>query len=190
MDVFKAIKERRSCRKFVPDAVSEDVIEKILDAAIWAPSPANNQPWEFIVITNQDIKQQIHDQSMACKKQLYEESGWSWIDKYQVGFLLEAPVIIAIIGDPEKTGAHKFLEGTETIYQHACAAAVQNILLAAHAQGLGSLWFSLFDRETMKKTLGIDPAREPLALVCIGKAAGSPSPPPRKEVREKTRYLR
>jgi nitroreductase len=190
MDVYTAIKGRRSCRKYLPDAVSEDAIEKILEAAAWAPSPANNQPWEFVVITNQDIKKKIHEESVACKKALYEKSGWTWVDKYQTGFLLEAPVIIAIIGDPEKTGAHKFLEGTETVYQHGCAAAIQNMLLIAHEQGLGSLWFTLFDRGAMKKTLGIDPAKEPLALVCLGKAADSPMQTPRKSVKEKTRHIR
>jgi nitroreductase len=189
MDVFTAIKERRSCRKFLPDAVSEEAIEKILEAAIWAPSPANNQPWEFVVITNQDIKKKIHAESVECKKALYEKSGWAWVDKYQAGFLLEAPVIVAIIGDPVKTGLHKFLEGTETTYQHGCAAAIQNMLLIAHAQGLGSLWFTLFDRGTMKKTLGVDPSKEPLALVCLGKAADSPIQTPRKNVKEMTRHI-
>jgi 5,6-dimethylbenzimidazole synthase len=190
MDVFSAIKERRSCRKFLPDAVGEDLIEKILEAAVWAPSPANNQPWDFIVITSPEIKKRIHEESVECKKNLYEKSGWGWIDKYQAGFLLEAPVLIAVLGDSGKTGAHKFLEGTEDIYQHGCAAAIQNMLLAAHAQGLGSLWFTLFDRQAMRKTLGVDPPREPLALVCIGKAAGSVPQAPRKDAKDKTRYIR
>lgn len=190
MDVFTAIKERRSCRKFLTDAIGEELIEKILEAAVWAPSPANNQPWEFIVITSPDIKKKIHVESLECKRKIYEKSGWGWVDKYQAGFLLEAPVLIAVIGDSEKTGAHKFLEGTEDTYQHGCAAAIQNMLLAAHAQGLGSLWFTLFDRETMRKTLGIEPSREPLALVCIGKTAGSAFQTRRKDAKEKTRYLR
>jgi 5,6-dimethylbenzimidazole synthase len=190
MDIFTAMKERRSCRKFLPDAVSEDLIEKILEAAVWAPSPANNQPWEFIVITSPHIKKKIHEESVVCKKKIYEKSGWGWVDKYQAGFLVEAPVLIAVIGDSEKTGAHKFLEGTEDTYQHACAAAIQNMLLAAHAKGLGSLWFTLFDRQAMKETLGIDPRKVPLALVCIGKAAGTTLQTPRKEAKEKTRYMR
>jgi nitroreductase len=190
MDVFTAIRERRSCRTYLPDAVGEDLIEKILEAAVWAPSPANNQPWEFIIITNPDIKRKIHEESVACKQKLFEKSGWGWIDKYQAGFLLEAPVLIAVIGDSRKTGAHQFLEGTENTYQHGCAAAIQNMLLAAHAQGLGSLWFTLFDRQAMKQTLGIDSPKEPLALVCIGKAAGVAARTPRKEPKEKTRYIR
>jgi nitroreductase len=60
MDVFTAIRERRSCRNFLPDLVDEDAIEKILEAAIWAPSPLNMQGWKFIVITNQEIKEKIY----------------------------------------------------------------------------------------------------------------------------------
>lgn len=190
MEVLTAIKGRRSCRSFLPDSIGEDLIEKILDAAIWAPSSANNQPWEFIVITNHGIKKKIYEDSLSCKKKLYEKSGWKWIDKYQVGFLLEAPVIIAVTGDPEKTGAHKFLEGTETIYQHGCAAAIQNMLLAAHALGLGSLWFTLFVRAIMKETLGIDSSKEPLALICIGKAAGPPIQAHRRGMKEITRFIK
>jgi nitroreductase len=190
MDVLTAIRERRSCRRFLPDAIEEAAIERILEAAVWAPSPANNQPWEFIVVTNPDVKRKIHDDVLACKQKIYEKCGWGWVDKYRVGFLTEAPVLIAVIGDPEKTGAHKFLEGTEDTYQHACAAAIQNMLLAAHAQGLGSLWFTLFDREAVKKTLGVDAAREPLALVCIGKAGGTAFQTPRIGAVEKTRHIR
>jgi len=190
MDVFTAIKERRSCRVFLPDPVSDETIEKILEAAVWAPSPANNQPWEFIVITSSSVKERLWTESEKCKKMLFEKSGWKWIDKYRAGFLLEAPVIIAVIGDPEKTGAHKFLEGTEATYQHGCAAAIQNMLLAAHAEGLGSLWFTLFDRKVIRRILDIEETKEPLALICLGKAAAPSLKTPRMDVKEKTRYVR
>ncbi|MBE9594062.1 MAG: nitroreductase family protein, partial [Proteobacteria bacterium] len=55
MDVFEAIKERRSYRNFLPDSISEEAIEKILEAAIWAPSPLNTQPWEFVIITKDEV---------------------------------------------------------------------------------------------------------------------------------------
>lgn len=189
MEVFTAIKGRRSCRKFLPDTVNEGLVEKILEAAIWAPSSGNSQPWEFIVIKDQNIKKKIHDAFEECKRTLYERSGLAWVDKYQARFLLEAPVIIAVIGDTEKAGIHKFLEGTEANYQHACAAAIQNMLLIAHAEGLGSLWFTLFDPKTMKKTLDLDSSKEPLALICLGKAADSPMQTPRKTAKEKAHYM-
>ena len=156
MGVLKAIKERRSCRKFVTEPISDDLIDKILEAATLAPSAANNQPWEFIVITNNEIKQRIHFESLICKKKIFAMSGWKWVDKYKADFPLEAPVIIAVIGDPKKIGAHQFLKGTETVYQPACAAAIQNMLLVAESMDIGSCWigfakFHFLNEENMKK---------------------------------------
>ena len=139
MDVFTAISGRRSCRKFHPEAVSDADIEKILEAGNWAPSPANQQPWEFVVITNRGIKERIFSESEICKKKLFERSGWKWLEKFPIDFVKEAPVIIAVVGDPKKSGADLFLdEGAGRGYLEGCSAAVQNMMLAAHALGLGS----------------------------------------------------
>jgi len=190
MDIFAAIKERRSCRIFLPDPISKETIEKILEAAVWAPSAANNQPWEFIVILNNDIKKEIFSESERCRKDVFEKSGWKWIDRYRTPFLEEAPVIIAVVGDPQKTGADMFLKEGGLAYHHGCAAAIQNMLLAAHALGLGTLWFTLFDKEPLRKILTIPDEKDPLALICLGKAGADPAQTPRKGVQEKTSYLR
>ena len=138
MDVFTAISGRRSCRKFHPEAVSDTDIEKILEAGNWAPSPANQQPWEFVVITNRGIKERIFSESEICKKKLFERSGWKWLEKFPIDFVKEAPVIIAVVGDPKKSGADLFLdEGAGRGYLEGCSAAVQNMMLAAHALGAG-----------------------------------------------------
>ena len=190
MDVSTAIKERRSCRGFLPTPVADETIEKILEAAVWAPSPMNAQPWEFIVITNQELKEKIYSEAEDCKKSLFEISGWKWLGRYQVDFILSAPVIVAVVGNPEKTGADRFLEGGGMAYQHACAAAIQNMLLTAHALGLGSLWFTLFDFNRMREILGIDPVKVPLALVLIGNAVGQPLQTGRKDAMEQTKHIR
>lgn len=190
MDVFTAIEGRRSCRNFLPEPVSQDTIEKILEAAIWAPSPLNTQPWEFIVITNEEVKKKIFSEAERCRKWAIEKSGWKWLGSYQVDFVQSAPAIIVVIGDPKKTGVDMFQEEGGVGYQHACAAAIQNIHLAAHALGLSSIWFTFFDKKPMREILGIDPAKTPLALVCLGKAGGEISRTPRKDVKEKTTYLR
>lgn len=189
MDVFEAIKGRRSCRKFLPDAIDDSALEKILEAAVWAPSPANNQPWEFIVIRNKDVQKRIYEECDDCKKTLFEKSGWKWVDKYRLDFLHEAPVIVAVIGDPQKTGADMFLEGGGSGYQHACTAAIQNMLLAAHALDLGTLWFTLFDQEITKSILHVNPAKELIALVCLGKPGAESMQTPRTGIQEKTRYV-
>ena len=87
MDIFTAIKERRSCRKFLPESISEEVIEKILEAATWAPSPLNTQPWEFIVVTNNEMKEKIFSEADRCRKWGIEKSGWKWLEKYRLDFL-------------------------------------------------------------------------------------------------------
>jgi 5,6-dimethylbenzimidazole synthase len=192
MDILAAIKERRSCRAFLPEPLPEDAVEQILEAAVWAPSPMNAQPWEFIVISSREIKQKIHAEAEERRKLLEEKSGWKWLGRYQVDFLLSAPVLIAVIGNPGKTGADKFLEGESAgmCYQHACAAAVQNMLLAAHALGLGSLWYTLFDANSIRGILDIDPSKVPLALVCIGKPGGKLLQTARKNALEKTIFVR
>ena len=190
MDVFTAIKERRSCRRFLPEAVDAKLIEQILEAGNWAPSPANQQPWEFIVIRSSDVKDKIIREAEPLKRKLCERSGWKWLDSYRIDFVKEAPVVIAVIGDPKRSGADMFLEeGTGRGYLEACSAVVQNMMLAAHALGLGSLWFTLFEEEWLGKILGLDPGKDPVALVCIGKAAGGPAPAKRKDFKDKTVYM-
>ena len=190
MNVFDAISGRRSCRKFYPEAVSEADIEKILEAGNWAPSPANQQPWEFVVITNSGIKEKIFAASEICKKKLFERSGWKWLEKFPIDFVKEAPAIIAVVGDPKKSGADMFLdEGAGRGYLEGCSAAVQNMMLAAHALGLGSLWFSLFEAAAVRQILGLEAGRDPVALLCLGKPV-SLAATKRKDFREKTAYLR
>jgi nitroreductase len=75
-------------------------------------------------------------------------------------------------------------------YQAACAAAIQNMHLATHALGLGSLWFTLFDKKAIRELLSIAPEKTPLALICLGKPGSSSAPTPRKELKEKTVYIR
>ena len=81
------------------------------------------------------------------------------------------------------------MEGGARGYEHACAAAVQNMMLTAHALGLGSVWFTLFDRDNLKGILNLGSDKVPLALVCLGKPAGNPAPTPRKGFGDKTTYL-
>ena len=190
MDLFEAITERRSCRSFLSDPVDEALVNKIIEAGTWAPSPLNAQPWEFIVITNGAVLKKIYEASEKCKQWAIEESGWKWLEKYNIKFLNSAPVAIAVVGDPKKSGVDIFMEGGGVGYQHACAAAVQNMHLAAHALGLGSLWFTLFERKSLREILDISSEKVPVALVYLGKAAGDPAPAPRKNAEKKTSFIR
>ncbi len=190
MDVFTAIKERRSCRNFSPDPVSEETIEQILEAGIWAPSPLNSQPWQFVVITNEDVKGKIISEADRCRKWAIEASGWGWLEKYKMDFLKSVPVMIVVVGDPKGSGVDQFQEEGSMGYQQACAAAMQNMHLAAHALGLGSLWFTFFDKKPLREILDIDAEKAPLAVICLGKPAGEAQQMGRKELEKKVKYIR
>lgn len=190
MDLFEAIKGRRSCRNYLPEAIDDTVIESILEAGTWAPSPLNTQPWEFVVITSSDVKEKIFSEADSCRKWALEKSGWKWLDSYQVDFLKQAPVVIAVVGDPKKTGVDMFMEEGTVGYQAACAAAIQNIHLVAHSFGLGTLWFTLFDKKALRSILEISDEKTPVALVLLGKPGASPTAMPRKNIKDKTRYIR
>jgi nitroreductase len=190
MDLFTAMKERRSCRNFLPEQVDEATIERLLEAATWAPSPLNSQPWEFIVITNPEVKGKIFSEGERCRKWALGKSGWKWLGSYSIDFLQSVPVIIAVIGDPKKTGLDMFMEEGSMGYQAACAAAIQNMHLSAHALGLSSLWFTLFDKKALREILGVVPEKTPLALICLGKPESLPASTPRKNIKEKAIYIR
>lgn len=190
MELLTAIRERRSCRSFTTEAVDEQTINHLLESAGWAPSPMNAQPWQFIVVTGEGKKMAVFDEADRCRRWAVEKSGWKWLDAYSVEFLKKVPVIIAVVGDPKKTGVDMLQSDGTVGYQHACAAAVQNMLLTAHALGLGSLWFTLFDRTAMRKILEISDDKTPIALVCIGNPERPLAAVPRKNVTLKTVYMR
>lgn len=190
MDLFEAIKGRRSCRNYLSEPIEDTLIESILEAGTWAPSPLNMQPWEFIVITSHDMKEKIYAEAERCRLWALEKSGWKWLDSYYVDFLKKAPVIIAVVGEKKKTGVDMFMEEGMEGYQAGCAAAIQNIHLAAHSFGLGSLWFTLFDKKYLRGILEIGDEKTPVALVLIGKPGAPPTAMPRKGVKDKVRYIR
>jgi len=102
MDLFVAIQERRSCRAFVDEPIPDDIIGQILESAVWAPSPANAQPWEFTVVTSPEKRKEIHAEGERCRQWAIGASGWKWLEKYSLDFLSQAPVIIAVTGNPKK----------------------------------------------------------------------------------------
>jgi 5,6-dimethylbenzimidazole synthase len=190
MDIFTAIKERRSCRSFLIDPIEEAVLEKIIEAGTWAPSPMNAQPWEFIVVTGSQGKEKIYAEGERCRQWALSTSGWKWLDKYRIEFLKTAPALVVVIGDPKKTGVDQFMEDGSAGYQYACAAAVQNMMLAAQALGIGSLWYTLFDKNNLAQILGINPEKKPLSIVCLGKPSGDVPPVGRKPVQDKIAFFR
>lgn len=155
--VFDAISGRRSIRAYLEDRdVEPEKIRRLLEAAMAAPSACNLQPWEFIVVTDKERVRAIK-QSIA-----------RWGD-------YNAPLIIVVCGDPDRIpwdGDHGVLD---------CAAAIENMLIAATAMGLGSVWIGGFDPPAIRGLLNIPASVVPVGLVYFGYPAEQPEP--------RTKYL-
>jgi len=189
MDCIETILTRRSCRKFVSKQVEPEKIKTMLECAILAPSPANKQPWGFIVVSNPAYNRLLKEASEEAKRKLAERSGWKWIPNFKVDFITEAPVLIIVLGDSSRSGAEQFLDEPSSGYQHACSAAIQNMLLAAHSLGLATLWLSLFEKSDVRKIFNISENKDPLAIVCVGYTDYVGVAPHRKNIDTKVTYL-
>lgn len=152
MDILQFIKSRRSIRKFIDKPVGHDDITKILEAARWAPSAGNCQPWRFIVVTDK-----------KKKKKFDPFLHQPWVEN--------APVIIVVIASPEDTW--KRYGRSSNYYIQDCSAAIQNMLLTAHGLGLGAVWVGAFSKEDIRKLLEIESQYEVLSLVCLGHYQGA-----------------
>lgn len=189
MELLEALLTRRSCRRFIDRPVEREKIMKILECAVSAPSPANKQPWEFIVTENPKYNRELKLAVEAIKGKLAVKSGWKWLPAYSMDFLLQAPVLVVVTGDPDRNGAEQFLDEPGKGYEHACCAAIENMLLAAHGLGLATLWFSMFEKRDARKIFGVDEKLDPVAIICLGYTDISSSAPARKDLTTKVKFL-
>lgn len=191
MDVLEAINKRRSIRRFKSDPISKDVIRTILDAGIKAPSGKNKQPWEFVVVTEDTRREMvriIRDGIMSFK----EEHGDVGSAEYSVKIMEQAPVTIFIFNP---YGTYPWQEKTvgqqiaETVDVQSVGAAIQNMILAAEALGLGSLWICdvFFAYEEICRWLKKD--CQMVAALALGYADESPAMRPRKSIDEITEWI-
>lgn len=151
VDFWQVIKKRHSVRSFDPDrAVPHDLIEKIIEAAKMAPSAGGIYPTDFVLIRDQKTKIQIAESAFA---------------QY---FISEAPVVIVVTADVEKTSSRYGERGKNLYVIQDAAAATENLILAATALGLGSCWVGAFDEDKLSKVLKLKKSIRPLAIVPIG----------------------
>jgi nitroreductase len=149
MDVMQVIKSRRSVRKYTQELISEEQVTQIVEAGRWAPSKGNSQPWKFIMLKNKQIRIDLAKAIPNGK------------------FLAEAPLGIAVVVNPQSS-KHPEQDG---------AAAIQNMLLAAHTLGLGTCWISVHDtdcEEKAKPILQIPDDEWLLSVVSVGRPAEIP----------------
>jgi nitroreductase len=148
MDLLEAIKNRRSIRKYRKGPIPEVLILEILEAGRWAPSAGNSQPWNFILLKDEQVKKNVADATTNG------------------GFLAEASIGIAVVIDPEASN-HPVEDG---------AIATQNMLLAAHVLGLGACWIGSYGsvyEEKVKEMLDIPKKKRLLSIISIGYPAES-----------------
>ena len=170
MDVFEAIKGRRSIRRFTRENVSEDDLRKLLECAIMAPSAGNLQSWEFVVVRDAKRKRGL---SAAALDQTFIE---------------EAPVVVVVCANEMRSGRGYGNRGVTLYCLQDTAAAIQNLLLAAHALGLGACWVGAFHEEEVRKVLKVPRGIRPVAIVPVGHPSESPWDRERRPLSEIVHY--
>jgi len=159
MSVFDTIKDRRSIRVYKGERIPKDKLEKLLEAARLAPSAANRQNWKFIVVENEQIKNQL---VIACNNQ---------------AFVGTASHVIAGIGD-----------SSQKWHQVDLAIALEHVVLEAVELELGTCWIGAFNEDEVKKILKIPQDKKVVALLTVGVPAESPAARPRKAMEEIVAY--
>jgi 5,6-dimethylbenzimidazole synthase len=171
--LYRAIYERRDVRsRFLPDAVPDEVLDRILDAAHHAPSVGFMQPWDFIVIRDQSIREEVRANFEEANRRaaaIYEGEKRSLYDHLKLAAIVESPLNLCVTCDHQRTkgaGLGRQSNPSTDVYSTVCA--VQNLWLAARAESLGVGWVSILDQEALKKTLQIPSHVTPVAYLCIG----------------------
>ena len=205
MELYEAIRTRRSIRRFRNDVISKEKILKILDAANLAPTATNRQAWNFVVVNRSYLNRMKDILDRSFTERLHEISRSEWEEKIK-----DLPIPLSESNDKVE-GLHKFHKGLGeapwaiVVYvkkeadpwqwkNNICdaAAAIENLLLAACNEGLGSCWMTgaLKKKEAeIREFLGIPRDQEIVAIVPIGVPSFIPESPPKVNVRSKIRWL-
>ena len=168
--VYRAIAERRDMRHFRPDPVDPALLKRLLWAAHHAPSVGYMQPWRFIRITDRNLRERMHELVEVERRATAKALGEREDDfmRLKVEGLLEAgEVIVVALAD----GREKHVFGRRTLPEMdlaSVACAIQNMWLAARAEGIGLGWVSIFDPVELATLLGMPEGARPVAILCIG----------------------
>ena len=178
------VRSRRSVRAYRPDPVPREVVEEVLEAARWAPSPHGRMPWRFVVLTRPEAKAQLAEaMGDEWKRQLNLDGDPAELVERRLARsrqrVTDAPVDVLlclyladldVYPDPERQAAE------ETMAIQSLGAAAQNILLAAYNRGLDAGWLCapLFCQGTVRQALDLSPSLHPHALLTLGYAAQEP----------------
>lgn len=158
VDFWQVLEGRQSVRSFNTEReVPSEIVTRLLEAAIRAPSAGNCQPWYFFVVRNQGTKRALAEAALN-----------QW-------FLSEAPVVMVVCAEAERSAIRYGDRGRRLYSLQDTAAAIENLLLAAVASGLGACWVGAFDEEEASRALDLPSHLRPVAIVPVGYPAGRPS---------------
>lgn len=180
--LYKAIFSRRDVRgQFLPDPIPEDVLRRILLAAHHAPSVGFMQPWNFLVITDPEVKARIHADFAAANEEAasqFDGERRTLYSRLKLEGIQEAPVNLLVTCDRQRAGP-VVLGRTHmpTMDLYSCVCAVQNLWLAARAEGLGVGWVSILHESALKAILGVPERIVPIAYLCLGRVSHFESTP-------------
>lgn len=170
--VYETIFARRDVRRFRDEPVPDAVVERIIEAAHHAPSVGFSQPWDLIVISDDETKAEIAaiaDRAIEAARVAYEEPKRSEFDALKLEGIGESPINICVTCDPTRGGPHVLgrssMKRTDV---YSTCLAVQNLWLAARAEGVGVGWVSVLYPSEVRDVLEIPPHVNPIAYLCVG----------------------
>ncbi|HXY61828.1 MAG TPA: nitroreductase family protein [Nitrospirota bacterium] len=181
MELFEAIRTRRSIRKYMDKPVEEEKLREVLESVRMAPSWANYQCWRLVVVKDKAMKEQIS--ALSYVESYFAPKGYKANPAMKA--LAEAPVVIVLCAEPAQSGV---IWG-QTYYLVDVGLAAQTMMLAARGLGLGTVFVGVYDEEKLKNVLGIPATIRIVGLFPLGypvedKKAG----PPRKPLEEICHY--
>ncbi|EHN74043.1 nicotinate-nucleotide-dimethylbenzimidazole phosphoribosyltransferase, partial [Streptomyces coelicoflavus ZG0656] len=180
--VLKVMRERRDIRNgFRGDPIPHEVLLRVLEAAHTAPSVGHSQPWDFVVIRSADTRRAMHElatrQRDAYAKSLPKGRAKQF-KELKIEAILDTPVNIVVTADPTRGGRHTLGRHTQPqMAPYSSALAVENLWLAARAEGLGVGWVSFFDEREMVRALGLPEHLDVVAYLCVGYVDEFPDEP-------------
>jgi 5,6-dimethylbenzimidazole synthase len=165
---MKVVATRRSIRSYKQDPVPQEAVLKVMEAGGWAPSSANSQPWDIVVVRDPATKDLIQESVKKVIARIKELRDFPFLRTFTAHYMLEAPVQLVVCADPRFQYV-SMMHGVDPDVQSfatwgSVSMAVQNMLLAAHALGLASVVFTNFYPAEVKEILGVP---DPLKVVCI-----------------------
>jgi len=172
--VYRAIETRRDVRgQFLPDPIEPALLRRLLEAAHRAPSVGFMQPWNFVVVRDRAVHARVHEafgRANAAAARLFPDAAGEKYRALKLEGLREAPVHVVVTCDRERCGPVVLGRTHDPAMDlYSCVCAVQNLWLAARAEGIGVGWVSIFEKRDLREILGIPEAIEIVAYLCLGK---------------------